>query len=376
MASAPVRRLASAKPTGLPSCSATNATSEARISATSASSLSWSAGPRGSAAGPRGRTPATSRPRPRSPRGRPAARWSCPGRRSPRHSRAREQEVRREVLEGREPLAERAHLRRWRAPGRRRRTRRPPSARRGRPPARRPAGRGDGRGTSPRSSARARAARSASRRRRRRERGQRVEVEVGAGERDDVLGLAPREPERRVLGGSDAATRSRDGNSQATSWRTPKRSTKRPRIAAAARSEICCVVIATTSASNPLTCSVGRKPGIAATIRPRTGSPAAQARNAARSKGTPRRYSTSAAALAIVGSTGRLLHGLDPDSRPATTRWRPPSWSTVAPSVPKSRNRAVETSKSYAGESGGARRRHRSRDGRPLLPDPAVRERR
>ena len=76
------------------------------------------------------------------------------------------------------------------------------------------------------------------------QRGERVEVEVGAREADDVLGLAAREAERDelVLGGR-ARARSRVGNAYACSTRPPKRSISRLRIANAARSETCCAVI-------------------------------------------------------------------------------------------------------------------------------------
>ena len=148
--------------------------------------------------------------------------------------------------------------------------------------------------------------------------------------------------------GSARATASRAGNSQATSCFTPKRWTKRPRIAAAARSEICWVVMATTSASNGRGFSVGRKPRERSVIGPRTGSRAAHSRKGSSSKGSPSSRETSCTASALAGSTRTPPAAASiRTSRPATTRWSPSSCHTVAPSVPKSRKRTVERWKSY-----------------------------
>ena len=105
------------------------------------------------------------------------------------------------------------------------------------------------------------------------------------GELEDVLGLRPREAERREVPWPQLLIRSLVGNSQTTSCLTPYARTRLPRIAAAARREICCVVMATTSASNGRGFSVGRKPPSISTIGPRAPSAPAEARNASRSKG-------------------------------------------------------------------------------------------
>ena len=92
------RRRASAKPTGVPSSSATNAISDAMISRTSPSSCSTSAGPRGWRRDPRGRTASTDPRSRRSPRLPHAARsWlQLTG-----HPSAGEQELCGQVLEQR-----------------------------------------------------------------------------------------------------------------------------------------------------------------------------------------------------------------------------------------------------------------------------------
>ena len=182
-----------------------------------------------------------------------------------------------------------------------------------------------------------------------RKRGERVEVEIGPREPDDVLGLPPREAERdELVLRRSAPSRSRVGNAYACSPRVPYRSIIRLRIANAAKSETCCAVIEVTRLSNGSGASGGRKPcELRDQVDDRSDRPPRGRRRRGRTahRGA---LDTSASIAASSGST-RTPPGAASirTSRPPTTRCSPPSCQRFATSGPNARNRSVETSKSY-----------------------------
>ncbi len=159
-----------------------------------------------------------------------------------------------------------------------RRRDRPPSAERGRRPARHVAARGGARGTIRQSTRRSRGRRSAGRGPRRREARRELRGRgrsAQARSRTAAFPLekpraksSPRSPRRPSL---SSETRGRDPTG------VPSRSTKRLRIANAEWSETCCAVIEVTRLSNGSGESGGRNPASRGTISARTGWDDAQA---------------------------------------------------------------------------------------------------
>ena len=155
---------------------------------------------------------------------------------------------------------------------------------------------------------------------------ERAEIEVRARERDHVLRLAPREADDDEVAAVQPAPRARASGTPTRRVPSPKRSTNRERIAAAARSEICCVVIATTSASNGRGFSVGRKPASAAHDRAEhriAVGPGAKRLEVEREPEQPTRPPLDLGSRRLDANATAAQARSGPRV-PATTRWRPP----------------------------------------------------